>query len=94
MGLLSRNNTELRMIFENPWRAFSNLEILCFWKTQTGLYNASEDSEFPIRDHAWRWLRRIFFRRLVTKRDRWIRTLEADGRAESTTVLDRVIICL
>ena len=60
-GLLSRNNPELLMIFENPWRAFSKLEILCFGKTQTGLYNASEDSEFPIRDHAWRRLRRIFF---------------------------------
>jgi hypothetical protein len=43
------------MIFENPWRACSNLEILCFGKTQTGLYNASADSEFPVResrDHA------------------------------------------
>jgi hypothetical protein len=49
------------MIFENLWRAFSNLEILCFGKTQTGLFYASADSEFPIRDDAWRRLRKIFF---------------------------------
>ena len=47
------------MIFENPWRAFSNLEILCF--APTGLYTTSADSEILVRDRAWRRLRRIFF---------------------------------